>query len=339
VEEDYKTGELVEAVVTRVTEFGAFVRLRSGVEGLLHVSEMADIRPDHPQSLVSPSDLLLLRVIRIEPQRRRIGLSLRQVSETEWAEWAASYREKHAVPAEPEATAAEEEAQVPKMEAEATAEFEPEMEVVVEPQPEMEVVEASVFADEEVVSASDETSDEEAVLVENQGSGTVGEILYEEIAATEEITGASEGDVTGYGWGTENLATGVEYIEGIGPVYGQKLREAGILTPGDLLRQGATPQGRRDLAEQTGINGQLILRWVNHADLYRIPGVNDQYAELLEVAGVDTVVELATRNAANLHTRLEGVNQEKNVAPELPALSDVENWIEQAKQLSRVITY
>ena len=85
--------------MTRVTDFGAFVRLRSGVEGLLHVSEMADIRPDHPQSLVSPGDLLLLRVLRIEPERRRIGLSLRQVSETEWAEWAATYREKHAAAA------------------------------------------------------------------------------------------------------------------------------------------------------------------------------------------------------------------------------------------------
>ena len=94
--DDYKVGELVEAVVTRVSDFGAFTRLRTGVEGLLHVTEMADIRPDHPQSLVSPGDLLLLRVLRVEPERRRIGLSLRQVSETEWAEWAASYREKHA---------------------------------------------------------------------------------------------------------------------------------------------------------------------------------------------------------------------------------------------------
>jgi small subunit ribosomal protein S1 len=98
-QDDYKIGELIEAVVTRVSEFGAFVRLRTGVEGLLHVTEMADIRPDHPQSLVAPGDLLLLRVLRVEPERRRIGLSLRQVSEIEWAEWAASYREKHAVPA------------------------------------------------------------------------------------------------------------------------------------------------------------------------------------------------------------------------------------------------
>ena len=102
----YNVNDLIEAVVTRVTDFGAFVRLRSGVEGLLHVSEMADIRPDHPQALVNPGDLLLLRVLRIEPDRRRIGLSLRAVSETEWAEWAASYREKQA------AKAAEEEAQV-----------------------------------------------------------------------------------------------------------------------------------------------------------------------------------------------------------------------------------
>jgi small subunit ribosomal protein S1 len=110
VQEDYRSGELVEAVVTRVTDFGAFVRLRTGVEGLLHVSEMADIRPDHPQSLVSPSDLLLLRVIRVEPDRRRIGLSLRQVSETEWAEWAASYREQHAQALEPQAAVEEIEA-------------------------------------------------------------------------------------------------------------------------------------------------------------------------------------------------------------------------------------
>jgi small subunit ribosomal protein S1 len=122
VEEDYRPAELVEAVVTRVTDFGAFVRLRTGVEGLLHVSEMADIRPDHPQSLVSPGDLLLLRVIRVEPDRRRIGLSLRQVSETEWAEWAASYREKHARELEAEAAERAETLEAEAQEAEEAAE-------------------------------------------------------------------------------------------------------------------------------------------------------------------------------------------------------------------------
>ncbi len=121
IDELYNVNELVEAVVTRVTDFGAFVRLRSGVEGLLHVSEMADIRPDHPQSLVSPGDLLLLRVLRIEPDRRRIGLSLRQVSETEWAEWAASYREQHGTPEAETPEAAE---GAPEAEAEGTPEAE-----------------------------------------------------------------------------------------------------------------------------------------------------------------------------------------------------------------------
>lgn len=123
IESLYHVNELVEAVVTRVTEFGAFVRLRSGVEGLLHVSEMADIRPDHPQSLVSPGDLLLLRVLRLEPERRRIGLSLRHVSETEWAEWAASYREKHSAKAAEDEAAPASEA-TPESEAEALFEAE-----------------------------------------------------------------------------------------------------------------------------------------------------------------------------------------------------------------------
>ncbi len=148
----YKVNDLVEAVVTRVTDFGAFVRLRSGVEGLLHVSEMADIRPDHPESLVNPGDLLLLRVLRIEPERRRIGLSLRQVSETEWAEWAASYREQHAARAA-EAAAAEAAVEVEDAPAEV-------VEAAVEDAP-AEVVEAAVEdAPAEVAEAAVEAVEE-----------------------------------------------------------------------------------------------------------------------------------------------------------------------------------
>lgn len=91
IHELYTEGQLVEGVVTRVADFGAFVRLPEGIEGLIHVSELADIAPERPQDLVSEGDLLLLRVIRIEPERRRIGLSLRQVTDEEWAQWAASY--------------------------------------------------------------------------------------------------------------------------------------------------------------------------------------------------------------------------------------------------------
>ncbi len=380
VEGDYKPGELVEAVVTRVTEFGAFVRLRSGVEGLLHVSEMADIRPDHPQSLVSPGDLLLLRVIRIESQRRRIGLSLRQVSETEWAEWAASYREKHAPPVEAEAEVeAEVEAEIEaEIEAEVEAEIEAEIEAEVEAEIEAEIeaeveaeieaeVEAEIEAEaeavvgpaaevvreevvEEVLSPTGDVLYERAVVSSLTGKEVIeevvpasGEVLDEPTLLRYEEALADEGglvpEVSAEATGVEMLAADVEYIEGIGPTYGQKLREAGIISAGDLLAQAATPHGRLDLAERTGIRNELILKWTNQADLYRIAGVDKQYAELLEAAGVDTVVELATRNAANLHGRLESVNAEANLAPYVPALSEVEGWIEQAGQLPRVISY
>jgi ribosomal protein S1 len=153
----YNVNDLIEAVVTRVTDFGAFVRLRSGVEGLLHVSEMADIRPDHPQALVNPGDLLLLRVLRIEPDRRRIGLSLRAVSETEWAEWAASYREKQA------AKAAEEETQVEA--------------VVVE----------SVTVTEIVTPESDEIIETTVTTIESPESVEVIETTVDEIETSESV--------------------------------------------------------------------------------------------------------------------------------------------------------
>ena len=88
----------------------------------------------------------------------------------------------------------------------------------------------------------------------------------------------------------------LEAIEGIGPVFAEKLRGAGIRSTGDLLKKGGTPRGRKELADATGIGDKLILEWVNHADLFRIKGVGEEYADLLEEAGVDTVVELAQQS-------------------------------------------
>jgi uncharacterized membrane protein HdeD (DUF308 family)/predicted flap endonuclease-1-like 5' DNA nuclease len=131
----------------------------------------------------------------------------------------------------------------------------------------------------------------------------------------------------------------IEYVEGIGPAYGQKLKDIGIPTPKDLLERGATSRGRDDIAEQTGISGSLVLKWVNHCDLFRIRGVGSEYADLLEAAGVDTVVELATRNPVNLYMRMLDVNAEKNLVRRVPVQSQVEEWVAQAKLLPRVITY
>jgi len=128
-------------------------------------------------------------------------------------------------------------------------------------------------------------------------------------------------------------------IEGVGEVYAQKLQEAGIRTTQALLEKGASPQGRKEIAEKTGISETLILEWVNHVDLFRIKGVGEEYADLLEAAGVDTVPELAQRNPENLYPKLVAVNQEKKLVRQLPTQARVSDWVEQAKRLPRVITY
>ena len=128
-------------------------------------------------------------------------------------------------------------------------------------------------------------------------------------------------------------------VEGIGEAYAQKLQAAGVATTEALLEKGAIPQGRQEIAEATGISAKLILRWVNHVDLFRISGVGEEYADLLEAAGVDTVPELAQRNAENLYQKLLAVNEEKKLVRRPPTQAQVGGWIEQAKQLPRVITY
>ena len=131
----------------------------------------------------------------------------------------------------------------------------------------------------------------------------------------------------------------VEEIEGIGPVLGEKLRAAGINTVDKLLENAATKKQRQSLAEETGISEKQILKFTNMADLFRLNGVGQEYAELLEVAGVDTVPELAQRNAANLTAKMEEVNDAKNLTRKTPSVLEVEKWIAQAKELPRVIEY
>jgi predicted flap endonuclease-1-like 5' DNA nuclease len=128
-------------------------------------------------------------------------------------------------------------------------------------------------------------------------------------------------------------------IEGVGESYAAKLKEAGVGTVEALLKEAATPAGRKALADKTGISDKLLLKWTNHADLFRINGVAGEYAELLEAAGVDTVPELAQRNAENLHKKMEEVNAAKNLVRNLPSSASVTKWIEEAKTLPRVVTY
>lgn len=128
-------------------------------------------------------------------------------------------------------------------------------------------------------------------------------------------------------------------IEGVGEAYAEKLIAAGIRTTDALLEAGATPKGRKLLEEKTGIRHDLILEWVNHVDLWRIKGLAEEYSDLLEEAGVDTVPELSQRRADKLFEKLVAVNQEKQLVRRLPTQNQVASWIEQAKGLPRIVTY
>ena len=131
----------------------------------------------------------------------------------------------------------------------------------------------------------------------------------------------------------------LEFIEGVGQVSADKLRAIGINNCLDLLKQGYHAKGRADIAAKSGLPGRNILTWVNHVDLYRIKGVGSEYADLLEASGVDTVVELAQRNPTNLFDKMIGLNAEKKLVRKTPTQSQVQDWVAQAKDLPRVITY
>lgn len=131
----------------------------------------------------------------------------------------------------------------------------------------------------------------------------------------------------------------ITLIEGIGETFKGKLAEAGISTVEGLLEKGSTKAGRKAIAESSGIAEGKILDWVNMADLFRIDGIGSQFAELLKAAGVDTVKELRTRNAENLHAALTKTQEEKGLTKVVPPLSKVEDFVAQAKSLEPVVTY
>lgn len=128
-------------------------------------------------------------------------------------------------------------------------------------------------------------------------------------------------------------------IEGIGEAYAKKLQPLGITTTADLLEKGASRKGRKELAEATGIDETLILKWVNAADLFRVKGIGSEYSQLLEKAGVDTVKELRNRKAENLHATLGEINEKHKLVRQIPGLSQVQAWIEAAKELDPMVTH
>lgn len=130
-------------------------------------------------------------------------------------------------------------------------------------------------------------------------------------------------------------------IEGIGPKYAKQLRAAGIRGTVGLLELGCAKPGRKQLAADSGIPEKLILEWCNRADLMRVNGVGEEYSDLLEHAGVDTVKELRNRKPENLHKKMIETNSARKVGlvRRPPSLGEVERWVEHAKQLDPMMTY
>lgn len=131
----------------------------------------------------------------------------------------------------------------------------------------------------------------------------------------------------------------LEDVEGIGKKYAAKLKKGGIASQKKLLELGSTKKGRAGIAKDCNISEKLVLGWVNRADLCRVKGVGEEYADLLERAGVDTVPELSKRKPDNLHAKMGEVNKSKKLVRQLPSSKMVEGWVAQAKKLPRVIKY
>ena len=128
-------------------------------------------------------------------------------------------------------------------------------------------------------------------------------------------------------------------IEGVGPTYAKKLQGAGIKTTKALLDRAKDPKGRKEVAAASGCDESQILKWANMCDLMRIKGVAEEYSELLEAAGVDTVKELRNRRPDNLAAKMAEVNVQKKLVRLVPSEKSVTKWVEQAKTLAPMMTY
>jgi PAS domain S-box-containing protein len=174
-----------------------------------------------------------------------------------------------------------------------------------------------------------------AVVAELQESTEEPEVEVEQIPSDEPVEAAEPMAATS----VRRRSIPIEKIEGIGPVYARKLLEVGVKYTDELLDQGKSRKGREELVDKTGISSLLILKWVNMADLMRIRGIGEEYSELLERAGVDTVKELRNRNPYNLYEAMAQANETYKLVRRLPTLAAVENWVKEAKDSEPLMTY
>jgi predicted flap endonuclease-1-like 5' DNA nuclease len=135
------------------------------------------------------------------------------------------------------------------------------------------------------------------------------------------------------------MTTPVKDLEGATDEIIAILLDRGIKDNEQLVRAAATPAQRKELAALCACESADILHLANRADLARIRGISGVYSDLLEIAGVDTVKELASRRADNLHAKISETNERDKLTTKPPTLAMIQNWVSQAKSLPPILTY
>ena len=134
------------------------------------------------------------------------------------------------------------------------------------------------------------------------------------------------------------MAHRIDEIEGIAPSYSEKLYQHGIETTEDLLNMCSRKKERDELAGKIGVNTDLLLKWTNTADLFRIRGIGKQYSEMLEATGIETIKDLRNQEAMGLSKKLHEVNARRKYSKINPSPHIVQRWISQAKELDLKIS-
>ena len=191
----------------------------------------------------------------------------------------------------------------------------------------------------------DETADvlTKAAAAQAAATEAVDEAIDESVDevqdAVEEASRAIDVDVPDLDDTAKDAVGKIAAVTGMSVAEAAKFYDAGIDKASGLLQQAATPQGREELAAATGLDAEEVLTQAKKLDLMRVKDVGVKYAALLLASGVDTVPELATRNAANLAAKMEVTNEADGLVEELPSADQVGGWVDQAKELPRMLYY
>ena len=149
--------------------------------------------------------------------------------------------------------------------------------------------------------------------------------------------GASEAAGTGGARSHSGWPYPVEEVEGIGPTYGNRLRETNIETTEHLLEKCCESAQQTEAAKHVKVEPFVVGKWVSMADLLRIPGIRGQYAELLEASGIASVGEMARQEGSALAAKMARINAEEHRTQSVPDTDTVSGWIEAAKGLPSII--